>query len=183
MTRLTHLGSPPFLIIVEAHCLLEMMEMAMWLVLFRGEQAAPRMVLRECTPACRPLMTWISETICAISDDPPASCCGNGIEDPGEECDDGNNDNNDGCDANCITEFCGDGITNDGDEECDDGNTVDGDGCNANCITEFCGDGITNDGDEECDDGNTVDEDGCVPTALPSSVEMVPQHDGRRRVR
>lgn len=31
--------------------------------------------------------------------------CGNGILDNGEECDDGNNDDNDGCDSNCKTNF------------------------------------------------------------------------------
>jgi len=90
--------------------------------------------------------------------------CGNGILDPGEECDDGNNVDGDGCNAECLIEFCGDGITQAGlGEECDDGNNVDGDGCSAECLIEFCGDGITQTGlGEECDDGNTVDGDGCA---------------------
>jgi cysteine-rich repeat protein len=52
-----------------------------------------------------------------------------------EECDDGNTDPNDGCDAVCITEFCGDGINNLPAEECDDGNTVEDDGCSMGCLT------------------------------------------------
>lgn len=46
----------------------------------------------------------------------PLSCeaahfCGDGILDPGEECDDGNNINGDGCDANCTIEDQGEGCT------------------------------------------------------------------------
>ena len=46
----------------------------------------------------------------------PISCeaepyCGDGILDPGEECDDGNNIDGDGCDANCTVEEEGEGCT------------------------------------------------------------------------
>jgi len=85
--------------------------------------------------------------------------CGDGVLDSGEECDDGNTVDGDGCSANCTIEYCGDGVLNPG-EECDDGNKVDGDGCSANCTLEYCGDGVLNPG-EECDDGNTVEGDGC----------------------
>jgi cysteine-rich repeat protein len=69
--------------------------------------------------------------------------CGDGILDPGEECDDGNNIDGDGCDANCTIEpYCGDGILDPG-EECDDGNNIDGDGCDANCTVEDDGEGCT----------------------------------------
>ena len=81
--------------------------------------------------------------------------------DQGEECDDGNNEDGDGCSAICIIEvpepYCGDGTIDQG-EECDDGNTEDGDGCSSTCTIEdtlpepYCGDGIIN-GEEECDDG------------------------------
>src|SRR5438132_1247278 len=53
--------------------------------------------------------------------------CGNGILDPGEECDDGNTTPCDGC-TGCRVDFCGDGrrcLT--GGEQCDDGNNVNGD--------------------------------------------------------
>jgi len=52
--------------------------------------------------------------------------------DPGEECDDGNNINGDGCQADCTLPICGDGILDPG-EQCDDGNNIDGDGCEADC--------------------------------------------------
>ena len=36
--------------------------------------------------------------------------CGNGIVEIGEECDDGGTADNDGCNATCYIEECGDGI-------------------------------------------------------------------------
>jgi uncharacterized repeat protein (TIGR01451 family) len=90
--------------------------------------------------------------------------CGDGILDPGEECDDGNNIDGDGCQGNCLLPFCGDGILDPG-EECDDGNNIDGDGCQGNCLLPFCGDGILDPG-EECDDGNNIDGDGCQGNCL-----------------
>lgn len=87
--------------------------------------------------------------------------CGDGIIMPYEECEDGNDEINDGCDA-CIIERCGDGILHPG-EECDDGNNIRTDGCNNVCQrtkANLCGNGKV-DGKEECDDGNTVNEDEC----------------------
>ena len=42
----------------------------------------------------------------------PSQChvCGNGVVEPGEECDDGNTFDGDGCNANCKAAYCGDGI-------------------------------------------------------------------------
>src|SRR5262245_58826327 len=37
--------------------------------------------------------------------------CGNGVQDPGEACDDGNRDSGDGCSATCTSdETCGNGM-------------------------------------------------------------------------
>ena len=69
--------------------------------------------------------------------------CGDGSLDTGEECDDGNNIDGDGCSAVCKTEqdpYCGDGNLDSG-EQCDDGNNVNGDGCSAACNTEGGGGG------------------------------------------
>jgi cysteine-rich repeat protein len=91
--------------------------------------------------------------------------CGDGNLNSGEQCDDGNNIDGDGCSADCQREptlACGDGTLDPG-EQCDDGNTVDGDGCRDNCTLEICGDGIK-DPQEQCDDGNTVGGDGCSAT-------------------
>jgi len=68
-----------------------------------------------------------------------------------EECDDGNVEGGDGCDADCFVEVCGNSIEQ-GAEDCDDGNTEGGDGCDGSCHAEFvCGDGIRNEQFEECD--------------------------------
>ena len=102
---------------------------------------------------------------------PPPPTCGDGHVDSGEECDDGNNMNGDGCSAGCTNEpepCCGDGHLDAG-EECDDGNTTDGDGCSATCTTESgptCGDGHVDD-TEACDDGNTTSGDGCSAECEP----------------
>ena len=91
--------------------------------------------------------------------------CGNGITETGEECDDGNTINGDGCSSTCTTEtstyapstgtatietpssgsgggiqytgpaICGNGNIDVG-EDCDDGNTTDGDGCSSTCGKE-----------------------------------------------
>src|SRR5262249_53649047 len=92
--------------------------------------------------------------------------CGNGVLDPGEECDDGNTVSCDGCSGTCKTEppvVCGDGVLVAGCEACDDGNPVDGDGCDSNCTPTACGNSIVTAG-EECDDGNRRSCDGCSAT-------------------
>jgi cysteine-rich repeat protein len=52
-----------------------------------------------------------------------------------EQCDDGNLGDGDGCDNNCTTTACGNGITTTG-EQCDDHNAIDGDGCDNRCVFE-----------------------------------------------
>jgi len=62
--------------------------------------------------------------------------CGNGTVEEGEDCDDGNLDNDDGCNSVCeVVPFCGDGNIDPG-EVCDDGNGDDGDGCDGECQSE-----------------------------------------------
>ncbi|MDD5193848.1 MAG: DUF4215 domain-containing protein, partial [Candidatus Nanoarchaeia archaeon] len=77
----------------------------------------------------------------------------------GEQCEDGNNVNIDGC-VNSNPAACGDGNVWAGHEACDDGNNVNTDGC-VNCNPAACGDGNVWAGHEACDDGNNVDGDGC----------------------
>lgn len=75
--------------------------------------------------------------------------CGDGVEQLGEECDDSNTMNGDGCEDDCtITPVCGDGSIQSG-EECDDNGTAVGDGCDATCQLEgnLCSEGnLANDG-------------------------------------
>jgi len=76
--------------------------------------------------------------------------CGDGVIDSGEQCDDNNNVDGDGC--TCCRLDCGNGIVDLG-EECDDGSlnsNVFPDRCRTNCTIHRCGDGVT-DFNEECD--------------------------------
>ncbi|MCH2109635.1 MAG: DUF4215 domain-containing protein [Polyangiaceae bacterium] len=86
----------------------------------------------------------ICSSECRFVADPQS--CGNAQTDPGEGCDDGNNNTGDGCGVDCrreptclppapCTSSCGDGIKFGG-EACDDGNTRDGDGCSSACAIE-----------------------------------------------
>ena len=93
--------------------------------------------------------------------------CGNKTLEIGEECDDGNTANGDGCSGGCALETCGDGIVVGG-EECDDGNGADDDGCSAKCKVERCGDGLVQ-ANEECDDANLSSSDACLPTCKAAS--------------
>jgi MYXO-CTERM domain-containing protein len=104
------------------------------------------------------------EAIIAVE---PPPCCGNGLTEVGEECDDDNNDDADACIA-CVAAVCGDGFVQAGVEECDDANDVDTDDCVA-CVAAACGDGFVQDAVEECDDGNDVDTDDCVTGCVPAS--------------
>lgn len=115
--------------------------------------------------------------------------CGNGVIEPGEDCDDGNDDDGDGCSGTddaqaCLnegTEMC---VNNDGKpgfdvtpccgnkkvetgEECDPAspvpyctNTCLWNGAQAKAPFTVCGNNILEAG-EECDDGGIKDKDGC----------------------
>jgi cysteine-rich repeat protein len=86
--------------------------------------------------------------------------CGNGLVEPGEQCEDGNILDGDGCDSNCTLTGCGNGVVTAG-EQCDDGNLIAGDGCSSSCQNEgVCGNGVL-EVLEWCDDGNLADGDGC----------------------
>lgn len=75
----------------------------------------------------------------ALDDVAISSLCGNGTMNTGEQCDDGNNADGDGCQSDCtlpeMPPACGNGTVDAG-EECDDGNTAVNDGCNAQCAVE-----------------------------------------------
>ena len=82
------------------------------------------------------------------------SRCGDGIIDPGEQCDDGNPVDGDGCDTNCTFTGCGNGVVTAG-EECDDANVAPGDCCGPTCQYEAAGSACPDDGspctDQMCD--------------------------------
>ena len=95
--------------------------------------------------------------------------CGNGVVEDGEECDDGNTEDDDACRSTCVNATCGDGVTWAGVEECDDGNEEDNDACLSTCVAAMCGDGAPWEGVEYCDDGNKDDEDDCLSTCVFAS--------------
>ncbi len=125
--------------------------------------------------------------------------CGDGTQDLGERCDDGNTNSGDGCSAECSmveegyvcsepgkackpSQVCGDKIVS-GTENCDDGNRNSGDGCSEQCHTEdgwacpIAGARCVADrcgdgivvGTENCDDGNSVSGDGCSALCIVES--------------
>jgi cysteine-rich repeat protein len=101
---------------------------------------------------------------------PPGAQCGNRRLEAGEECDDGNTTDCDGCSAACRVEtglLCGDGIVNAHcGEECEPPGAA---GCNLQCTHAVgCGNGIVEPG-EACDDGNTDDCDGCTSKCTPTT--------------
>ncbi len=92
--------------------------------------------------------------------------CGDGEQDSGEACDDGDAmDGGNGCDASCQrNDVCGDRVHHYLFEVCDDGNT---DGCDGDCAADCsryvfhgCGDGEVC-GAEVCDDGDATDCGAC----------------------
>lgn len=91
----------------------------------------------------------------------PISVCGNSTEEPGETCDDGNTDDDDGCTSLCLSATCGDEFVQAEFEQCDDGNKDDTDAC-ISCVLAECGDGFVQEGVEDCDDGNQDDGDECA---------------------
>ena len=101
--------------------------------------------------------------------------CGNGVLDPGEVCDDGNQISGDGCSGTCTSaEVCGNGIVDvAAGEGCDCGdaqhlsplctqpNSDDPSApCDAQCRPRFCGDGVV-DLNEQCD-GSVPAGDECA---------------------
>jgi len=151
----------------------------------------------------------IAMTACGFGDnrnhqvgDDVGPVCGDGFIDPGEECDDENLDDLDGCDSicdvedgwNCVGEpsdctmgasVCGDGAIANG-EDCDDADTAGGDGCSGNCDVEpgwechgspsqcnlLCGNGHVDPG-EQCDGG--ADCDATCHLINPVSCDLIPQ--------
>jgi cysteine-rich repeat protein len=133
------------------------------------DPCAPGPLVVACDPEMAPIclldpycceIEW--DEVCVLLAEALLSCspgCGDGEIAGDEQCDDGNAEAGDGCDASCRLELCGNGILQAG-ESCDDGNGEPADGCSPGCQVESCGDGIQQP-PEECDDGNTVDGDGC----------------------
>jgi cysteine-rich repeat protein len=113
--------------------------------------------------------------------------CGNGSLDPGEECDDGNDDPRDGCSATCDVVECLDRLDNDGDgltDHPDDPGCVDDYDLSERSPLLACDDGVDNDGDgltdfpndPGCDD--PLDNSETSPTSLP--IDHLPMCKSKR---
>ncbi len=156
--------------------------------LFDGGEST---IVEGCSALCTP-----------IGSSPFQAICGDGVLDKnadgsGEECDDGDARDHDGCSSTCLyegsaacatagtgTNCCGNGTidvayASEIAENCDDGNTVNGDGCSSTCLAEgsasvgaTCGNNdiafdATTHAGEVCDDGNNASGDGCSRQCLP----------------
>lgn len=115
-----------------------------------------------------------SSTGAASSTTGPGPYCGDGVLDPGETCDYGeDNSNVGGCTHQCQKAACGDGLVWEGVEDCDfgPGNSAEYGGCLPDTCTwaPRCGDGIIDAGIEECDlgdlNGSGVGENEGAPCA------------------
>lgn len=95
--------------------------------------------------------------------------CGNGLQELGEDCDDGNTTDGDGCPSTCRNAVCGDGVQA-GSEQCDDGNQSPNDACTNTCETARCGDGFVQEGVEECDDAAPPADATCVSCELAAAT-------------
>src|SRR5690606_56058 len=74
----------------------------------------------------------------ACSVDCKLPICGDGVQQPGEDCDLGDDNSDTGaCTSQCKAATCGDTFVHAGDEECDDGNQSPGDGCSNSCDHEY----------------------------------------------
>ena len=118
--------------------------------------------------SCANATSFVVGEICEFEVQP----CSDGVVQPGEQCDDGNTTDGDGCSASCETEVvpCGNGVLEPAlGETCDDGNQTSGDGCSATCAAErlfiFTFTGAA--GSEA-----TLPADGGTPTGLASIPTM-----------
>ncbi|HJL00247.1 MAG TPA: DUF4215 domain-containing protein [Polyangiaceae bacterium LLY-WYZ-15_(1-7)] len=124
--------------------------------------------------------------------------CGDGFASraAGEQCDDGNDDDEDGCTSACLLTCaedadCDDGLVCNGEETCNTErgfcsfgvNAADGTSCPEGecvfgaCEALECGNGVVN-SDEECDDGNATDGDGCEADCTFTCADDLDCDDG-----
>ncbi len=97
---------------------------------------------------------------------PPAGSCGDGVQDPNEQCDSAGADTATCIGATCMTSTCGDGYVNAAAGEVCDSNGVDTASCiGATCQPSSCGDGYVNAAaGEECESGPLCDPTTCKTT-------------------
>lgn len=125
-----------------------------------GEPVCCGAGLTNCGGTCVDTRTDAAACVCTATACAP-NVCGDGVRSATEACDDGNDDDTDGCLSTCEVARCGDGKVQAGVEACDDGNAINTDACTNVCQLARCGDGFRQ-GTEACDDGNLTGTDACT---------------------
>ncbi|MEZ4449880.1 MAG: hypothetical protein R3B09_10415 [Nannocystaceae bacterium] len=135
-----------------------------------GPDAPPTTGEPDATTSTSTSTSTSGSTSTSTTDPPPS--CGDGMVDPGEECDEGDaNDNEGTCTEGCTKATCGDGFLQRG-EECDLGPSNDNEGeCTNLCTLPVCGDGFIQPG-EACDDGEGNDAD-IMGACHPETCQIV----------
>ena len=124
------------------------------------------------TGCCNPISDGICNLYCGNIDPDCSAICGNSKVEFGEQCDDGNLNNNDGCSSDCKLEVISPGSTG-----CPEGTSLCSDGtCSLNCY--FTDRGTTCDYDGNCDSGEGCscpdcggEQDRCASGLICSSVD------------
>ena len=110
-------------------------------------------------------LSWWAPADTSTSTPVSAPACPNGIEEPPEECDDGNSNNYDNCDDLCRFNLNAYGGGPGGDLPLPPTGDLGGVGGPGGPQVPICGNGVL-EPTEQCDDGNTVNKDGCDSTCL-----------------
>ena len=92
----------------------------------------------------------------------PASC-GDGIVDPGEQCDDGNDDDTDACTRQCLPPSCDDGLQSGDESDVDCGGSCPGCPFDGQCVVP-----------DDCEIGLCRDLACVYPTSCREQLELVP---------
>ena len=117
-------------------------------------------------PEDEPTTTGTSTTTDPTTGEDPGPRCGDGVQQAGEICDDGDaNGQYAACNDACNVNICGDGVRGPA-EQCDDGDADENNSCTSKCAPPRCGDGIVHMG-EMCDDANTDETDTCTSRCMP----------------
>lgn len=126
-----------------------------------------------CDTANKNCVECVASTNCTTgtcADNRCVGVCGNNRVESGEECDDGNKNNEDKCPTSCQWAECGDSFVRAGFEQCDPGDPIWASVCDANCrLTTYgsCANG--------CDPNQCKsDIDTCAPTCAFDTTSKCP---------
>jgi len=127
--------------------------------ILRGEELDEKIVKLRLSDAITPSPPGVGPEGGNLGSKGLSALCGNEIVDQGEECDDGNVEDGDGCSSTCLIEgsFCGNGTLEEGEEcgekgvpPCPEDKTCEKCRCVGEMDPELCGNGAVDPG-EECE--------------------------------